>query len=164
MQPSTNLSVRISTKPWTFFLKPENISLKKVKKSNSPCPIIYSRLKSFSYKLVKNILILDEAAVEQNANTSAIYHTGIDEITEFVLLWKHDHDNFTWCSCRIVILRRYQCYYGDYVYQYCREIWRWNFPRRFPFLNLPMLLRLNSTLLMERHLFYKQLFCFRVRN
>ena len=57
--------------------------------------------------------MLDEATVEQNANTSAIYHTGIDEITVFVLLRKHD--NFTWCSWRIVILRKYQCYYGDYV-------------------------------------------------
>ena len=186
MQPSTNLSIRISTitraiilgeniacdteilfsrwesvfKQWTFFLKPENIALKKVKKSNSPCPIIYSRQKSFSHKLAKNILILDETTVEQNANTSVIYHTGIDEITVLVLL--QNHNNSPWCSWRIFISLPEKI--SVLLWWLCLSIWRWNYPRRFPFFNLPMLLRLNSTLLIARHLFYKQLFCFRVRN
>ena len=60
-------------------------------------------------------MILGETAVEQNANTRAIYHTGID-----------DFENMTTSPGAVGVslyryLRRYQYYYGDCVYQHGGE-------------------------------------------
>ena len=74
---------------------------KESQEKQCPFPRNIFEVEKLSTQISEKNLILGETAVEQNANTSAIYHTGIDEITVFVQLRKHD--NFTWCSWRIII-------------------------------------------------------------